>query len=74
MHTALRCRVCGSTDFDVHRYESMLVLSYRTALFSLRCPVCGNLVTSVCLIPEDMEDFVQNQARELGAGMGGQLR
>lgn len=70
MSVTVTCKGCGSTNFDLHDYESMMVLSRNLALFTLRCPDCGMLTSSVCAIPEDLHAVVDEAARKLGAGMG----
>ncbi len=66
----MRCAKCGCTDFDLMRYESLMVLSTTRALFSLRCPHCGARVTSVCAIPAELRETIDSVAREMDAGMG----
>ena len=70
MGTIVQCAFCGSTEFDLHEFDTMMVLCPDLALFSLRCPYCGNQVSAVCVIPPDMHDLVDRVAREVGAGMG----
>lgn len=65
------CPACGSTDFDLAAYDSMMVLGRDLALFTLTCPVCGTHVSSVCTIPAALRPDVEAAARALGAGMGG---
>lgn len=70
MSVAVTCKVCGSTNFDLHDYDSMMVLSREVALFTLRCPDCGASVTAPCAIPEDLLPAIEETARRIGAGMG----
>lgn len=71
MSSPVACTACGSTDFDLADYESLLSLSATTALFTLRCPHCGTQVTAVCAIPEELRADVKAAADKVGAGMGG---
>jgi rRNA maturation protein Nop10 len=70
MAAIVKCPVCGATDFDLHRYDSMMVLCSQLALFNLRCPSCGASVSSVCSIPADLAGDIESAASEVGAGMG----
>ncbi|MDD6730591.1 hypothetical protein [Hugonella massiliensis] len=65
------CPACGSTDFELAAFDSMMVLGRDLALFTLTCPLCGAQVSSVCAIPAALRPDVEVAARELGAGMGG---
>lgn len=70
MGTIVKCARCSSTEFDLHDFETMMVLCEQLALFTLRCPYCGSHVAAVCVIPEDMLPMVRSAALEVGAGMG----
>ena len=70
MATIVKCPECGSTDFDLRDYESMMVLCSSLALFNLRCPHCGAEVSSVCTIPSELRDDIDFAALKMGAGMG----
>ncbi len=70
MEMRLECPHCGSATIDLHDYESMIVITTEYALFSVHCPVCGNRISCVRPIPEDMHDEVLYAAIEVGAGMG----
>lgn len=67
----LTCPSCNAPIVDLTDYESMMVLSKDTALFSIVCPHCANKISSVCTIPLRLRDEVMCAAIELGAGMGG---
>lgn len=70
MTAKLTCPACGATDLDVCKYDSMMVLSKDTALFSLRCPHCDATVSSVHAIPLQLREEIRFAAIEIGAGMG----
>ena len=70
MGTAVTCPACGAQDFDLSRYESMMVLSSKFALFTLRCPHCATKVSSVCAIPGCLRPDVEAAANKLDCGMG----
>lgn len=70
MGTVVICPACGAKEFDLHRYDSMMLLSEQLALFTLECPVCQTVVSSVCVVPEDMTEEVARAAEQMGAGMG----
>ena len=70
MGTVVVCPACGARDFDLHHYDSMMLLSEHLALFTLECPMCQTMVTSMCVVPEDMDDEVARAAERMGAGMG----
>lgn len=72
MATIVKCASCGSTEFDLHEFDTMMVLCPELALFGLRCPYCGAQVAAVCVIPQDMQQLVLESALEVGAGMGKQ--
>lgn len=67
---ALACPSCGFRDFDLHAYESMMVLRSDLALFRLRCPHCASKVQTLQPIPPDLREEVRFAAIEVGAGMG----
>ena len=73
MGTVVKCPACGSMEFDLKHYDSILVLSSELALFSLHCPVCAMGVTSVCVIPPELMPEVSEVAARIGAGMGRHL-
>lgn len=68
--TSITCPVCGALDLSVDQYESMMVLKADVALFTLRCPHCSTMVSSVNMIPLHLREEVWFAAIELGAGMG----
>lgn len=68
--TSITCPACGAHDLDVGHYESMMVLKTDVALFTLRCPHCSTVVSSVSTIPPHLREEVWFAAIELGAGMG----
>lgn len=70
MGTIVQCAVCGSTAFDLHDFDTMMVLCPELALFGLRCPQCDAHIAAVCVIPPDMHQLVKHYAWEVGAGMG----
>ena len=70
MGTVVKCAFCGSTEFDLHEFDTMMVLCPELALFSLPCPYCGTQVAAVCVIPHDMQALVRESAAMVGAGMG----
>lgn len=72
MATIVKCASCGSTEFDLHEFDTMMVLCSELALFGLRCPYCGTQVAAVCVIPQDMQQLVYDCAHKVGAGMGKQ--
>lgn len=49
-------------------YDSMMVLSQKLALFTLRCPSCGSRVSTVQPIPAELREVVQFAAIEVNAG------
>lgn len=66
----LSCPHCNAGDIDLHGYESMIVITPESALFTVRCPSCGARVSSLREIPVDMREEVRFAAIEVGAGMG----
>ena len=70
MKPSVVCPKCGSADFDLSAYESMIVLTRDLALFTLRCTHCDARVSSLCSIPPEPREEVQFAAIEIGAGMG----
>ena len=66
----LECPQCGHGGFDVNDYESMIVITTDYALFTLRCPNCGQRVSGLRAIPDSLREEVQFAAIEVGAGMG----
>ena len=70
MGTVVKCPTCGAQDFDLARYESMMVLSAKYALFTLGCPHCATKVSSVCTIPSCLRTDIEEAAMQLGCGMG----
>ncbi|MBO7701796.1 MAG: UDP-N-acetylmuramoylalanyl-D-glutamate--2,6-diaminopimelate ligase [Eggerthellaceae bacterium] len=73
MKPLISCPNCGSADFDLSAYESMIVVSQDLALFTLRCAHCGARVSSLRSIPPELREEVQFAAIEVGAGMGRNL-
>lgn len=70
MNASLNCPSCGTINLDLHKFESMMVVTSSCALFTVCCPTCGAHVAGLRTIPEDMHDEVQFAAIEVGAGMG----
>ncbi len=70
MDALLECPYCHRHTIDFHRYESLIAITTDHALFCTRCPSCGQRISSVRPIPEDMRDEVLYAAIEVGAGMG----
>ena len=68
--TTIACPACGASNLDISQYESMMVLKVDLALFTLHCPYCSSLVSSVHTIPSHLQKDVLYAAIELGAGMG----
>lgn len=73
MGTVVQCPACGATNFDLHAYDSMMMLDKQLAYFTLRCPHCNTVVTSVCAVPPDLVLIAKIAADQLGAGMGREL-
>ena len=55
---------------DLAAYDSMIVITRQCALFSVVCPKCGQRVSSLQPIPDELRDEVRLAAAEVGAGMG----
>ena len=70
MVRTLSCPMCGQSDLDVCRYDSMMVLRSDVAMFTVTCPRCGASVSSVQTIPLALCEEVRFAAIEVGAGMG----
>jgi hypothetical protein len=70
MGAIVKCPVCGADDFDLARYESMMVLSEGFAIFTLPCPHCATKVSSVCAIPHTLQSQIETVANQLNCGMG----
>ncbi|MGI6045758.1 MAG: UDP-N-acetylmuramoylalanyl-D-glutamate--2,6-diaminopimelate ligase [Eggerthellaceae bacterium] len=70
MTQCLSCPTCSANDLSVCNYESMMVLRQDVALFSVRCPHCGTVVTTLQTIPLQLREEVRYAAHEVGAGMG----
>lgn len=68
--SGMTCPACNASDLDVCRYEAMLVVRADLALFTVRCPHCGAMVSAVQTIPLQLRDEVRFAAIEVGAGMG----
>lgn len=73
MKPLVSCPQCGSADFDLNAYESMIVVAEDHALFTLRCPYCDARVSALRPIPLELREEVQFAAIEVGAGMGRSL-
>ena len=65
---AVCCPQCHNDAFDLHAYESIMVLSGDIALFGLRCPTCGAKIFTLQPIPRDMREELHFAAIEVGAG------
>ncbi|MEY8562562.1 UDP-N-acetylmuramoylalanyl-D-glutamate--2,6-diaminopimelate ligase [Eggerthellaceae bacterium 3-80] len=63
------CPNCG-TVLDVCAYQAMLVISCDLALFTVECPKCNTIASSIKPIPGQLQEEVHLAAREVGAGMG----
>lgn len=70
MDPRFECPQCGAVALDVHRFESMIVVTPDYALFTLACPACGQRLSCVRPIPKDMRDQVRSAAHVVGAKMG----
>ncbi|OUO87005.1 UDP-N-acetylmuramoylalanyl-D-glutamate--2,6-diaminopimelate ligase [Gordonibacter sp. An230] len=70
MSKGVSCPACGIEGLDVCRYEAMMVVRADLALFTLRCPRCGAVVSSMQRIPSELREEVRFAALEVGAGMG----
>ena len=70
MALKLTCPRCAAKALDVYDYESMIVISSAHAMFTMRCPECGTLASSVQVIPRELREQVRYAAIEVGAGMG----
>lgn len=70
MSQGLNCPTCKASDLDVCCYDSMMVLRKDLALFTMRCPHCGTVVSGVQTIPLQLREEVRFAALEVGAGMG----
>lgn len=66
----VKCPACGSRSLDVKCYRSLMVLSPKRALFTLRCPSCGTVVSTLQPIPAELREEIRFAAIEVGAGMG----
>lgn len=70
MSQGVTCPACGATGLDVCRYKAMMVLRADLALFTLKCPHCKAVVSTMQPIPSQLCDEVRFAALEVGAGMG----
>ena len=70
MGTIVKCGRCGSTEFDLREFDTMMVLSPDLALFGLSCPRCSTQVSALCVIPPHLYPVVREAALDVGAGMG----
>lgn len=70
MKPIITCPGCGKPTINLCEYESMMVLSEVMALFTVECPSCGTVVSSVNQIPAQLREEIKFVATELGAGMG----
>lgn len=66
----LACPACHARGFDLRAYESMMVLHPNLALFTLRCPSCSTVFSTLHPIPASLRDEVDFAAIEVGAKMG----
>lgn len=69
MDNIIHCPTCGA-ELDITEYCSMMVVSQKTAMFTVKCPDCGAMVPSIHRIPESLRCEVEKAALDLGAGMG----
>lgn len=72
MNDLLECPNCMTPCIDLHDYRSMIMVSPDYALFTVRCPACGEVVSSMHAIPGNMQEEVMYAAAQVGAGMGHQ--
>lgn len=70
MSRSMTCPACNATDLDLCRYEAMMVVRADLALFTLRCPRCGAMVSDIRPIPPQLREEVRFAAIEVRAGMG----
>lgn len=66
----LACPACRAHNLDLRAYDSMMVLHADLALFTLRCPSCSTVFSTLQPIPATLRDEVDFAAIELGAKMG----
>ena len=66
----LTCPACAHDELDLSDFESMMVLRSDLALFSLRCPDCKTVFTTLQTIPESLKPLIARAADRIGAGMG----
>ena len=69
MSQIVHCPACGKA-LNIVDYVSMMVVSQKTAMFTVRCPECGQLVPSIQRIPASLRPRIEQAAQELHAGMG----
>lgn len=69
MNTIIHCTACNA-ELEIENYLSMMVVSHRSAMFTVKCPECGTVVPSFRLIPDSLRPQVEKAALELHAGMG----
>ncbi len=66
----IACPKCRFNRLDLSAYNSMMVLSQDSALFTLECPQCGTRLSFMHRIPPCLRGEVEYAAAKLGAGMG----
>lgn len=66
----LVCPNCGMRDLNLLNYGSLMVIRRDLGLFTIPCPNCGNRVSSIQPIPEELKGEIELAAAEIGAGMG----
>lgn len=64
------CPACRARNLDLRTYDSMMVLHADLALFTLRCPSCSTVFSTLQPIPASLRDEVDFAAIEVGAKMG----
>lgn len=69
MERLLDCPTCEEPTIDLTAYRSMIVVAKDCALFTVKCPRCGTVVSSVHSIPSALQDEVVFAAAQVGAGM-----
>ena len=70
MHRKIQCPTCGFDALDVTTFDSAMVLSADLGFFTLRCPSCGALVSTISAIPAALEEEIQFAAIQVDARMG----
>lgn len=69
MPEQLSCPHCAST-LELQDYASLMVVSNEAALFTITCPSCGEQVSIMQPIPNNLRGVINRVAKDVGAGMG----